>query len=127
MSPSSTPGAVGAPRPRAEGRLKVTGAVHYAADMPMPDLAHGWMVTGTVSRGRIRNIDASTALGMPGVLGYSTTATHPGSIPRPATTSARTAASGYCRTRRFHTRAGPSRWWWRKRPSRPERRQRRCG
>src|SRR3954471_21544373 len=69
MSPDSTPGAVGAARSRVEGRLKVNGAAHYAADIPMPDLAHGWMVTGAVSRGRIRDIDASTALGMPGVLG----------------------------------------------------------
>ncbi|MFJ9782637.1 xanthine dehydrogenase family protein molybdopterin-binding subunit [Amycolatopsis sp. NPDC101161] len=61
--------AVGTPRPRIEGRLKVTGAAHYAADIPIPDLAHGWMVTGTLSRGRIRDIDTSTALGMPGVLG----------------------------------------------------------
>ncbi|MEV6621894.1 molybdopterin cofactor-binding domain-containing protein, partial [Amycolatopsis sp. NPDC051114] len=69
MSANPASGAVGAPRPRTEGRLKVTGAAHYAADVPMPDLAHGWMVTGTVSRGRIRDIDASAALGMPGVLG----------------------------------------------------------
>ncbi|QKV75824.1 xanthine dehydrogenase family protein molybdopterin-binding subunit [Amycolatopsis sp. Hca4] len=61
--------AVGTPRPRIEGRLKVTGAAHYAADIPVPDLAHGWLVTATLSRGRIRDIDTSTALGMPGVLG----------------------------------------------------------
>jgi xanthine dehydrogenase YagR molybdenum-binding subunit len=69
MSTNPASGAVGAARPRTEGRLKVTGAVHYAADVPMPDLVHGWMVTGTVSRGRIRDIDASATLGMPGVLG----------------------------------------------------------
>ncbi|WP_432901521.1 xanthine dehydrogenase family protein molybdopterin-binding subunit [Micromonospora matsumotoense] len=69
MSADLNPGAVGAPRPRIEGPLKVTGAARYAADVPMPDLAHGWMVTATISRGRIRDIDASTALGMPGVLG----------------------------------------------------------
>ncbi|MFC4855964.1 xanthine dehydrogenase family protein molybdopterin-binding subunit [Actinophytocola glycyrrhizae] len=69
MSTEPAPGAVGAPRPRIEGRLKVTGAAHYAADVPVPDLTHGWMVTATVSRGRIRDIDASAALGMPGVLG----------------------------------------------------------
>ncbi|WP_284740483.1 xanthine dehydrogenase family protein molybdopterin-binding subunit [Amycolatopsis sp. RTGN1] len=67
MSPDL--GAVGAPRPRLEGRLKVTGAARYAADLPMPGLAHGWMVTATVSRGRIRDLDTSAVLGMPGVLG----------------------------------------------------------
>ncbi|MEU5943188.1 xanthine dehydrogenase family protein molybdopterin-binding subunit [Micromonospora sp. NPDC047548] len=69
MSADPTPCTVGAPRPRIEGRLKVTGSARYAADVLMPDLAHGWMVTATISRGRIRDIDASTALGMPGVLG----------------------------------------------------------
>nr|WP_211291515.1 molybdopterin cofactor-binding domain-containing protein [Micromonospora wenchangensis] len=69
MSTNLDPGAVGAPRPRIEGPLKVTGAARYAADVPMPDLVHGWMVTAPISRGRIRDIDTSTALGMPGVLG----------------------------------------------------------
>jgi len=60
---------VGAARPRIEGRLKVAGAARYASDVPMPELAHGWMVTATIAKGRIRDIDASTALGLPGVLG----------------------------------------------------------
>ncbi|GAA1013117.1 oxidoreductase [Acrocarpospora pleiomorpha] len=61
--------AIGDARPRIEGRLKVTGAARYAADEPAPDLAHGWMITATVARGRISAVDASAALGMPGVLG----------------------------------------------------------
>jgi xanthine dehydrogenase YagR molybdenum-binding subunit len=60
--------AVGTSRPRIEGRLKVTGAAQYAADVPMEDLVHGAFVTSTVSRGRIRDIDASAVLVMPGVL-----------------------------------------------------------
>lgn len=63
------PGAVGTARPRIEGAAKVTGRVRYAADEPMTDLAHGWVVTSTVTRGRIRDIDTSAALAMPGVLG----------------------------------------------------------
>ena len=59
---------VGTPRPRLEGRLKVTGAAPYATDVPVPGLAHGWMVTATVSRGRIRDLDATAALALPGVL-----------------------------------------------------------
>ena len=69
MSAEQITGAVGTPRPRIEGRSKVTGTARYAADVPMPDLAHGWMVTATISRGRLRDLDASAALGMPGVLG----------------------------------------------------------
>lgn len=62
------PGAVGTARPRMEGTAKVTGAVRYAADEPAGDPAHGWVVTSTVTRGRIREIDTSTVLAMPGVL-----------------------------------------------------------
>ncbi|MFB6777197.1 xanthine dehydrogenase family protein molybdopterin-binding subunit [Streptomyces sp. NPDC056352] len=62
-------GAIGASRPRVEGPAKVTGAVRYAADEPMSDLAHGWVVTSTVTRGRIRELDTSAVLAMPGVLG----------------------------------------------------------
>ncbi|GGP85920.1 xanthine dehydrogenase family protein molybdopterin-binding subunit [Saccharothrix coeruleofusca] len=69
MSPDRTVGAVGASRPRIEGGLKVTGAARYTADVPMPGLVHGQLVTATTSRGRVRDVDASTALGMPGVLG----------------------------------------------------------
>lgn len=69
MSTHSPTGAVGTARPRIEGRLKVTGAARYAADVALPGLAHGWMVTATISRGRISTIDTSAALGMPGVLG----------------------------------------------------------
>jgi xanthine dehydrogenase YagR molybdenum-binding subunit len=67
--PALTTGAVGTPRPRIEGRAKVTGTARYAADVPMPDLAFGCVVTSTVSRGRIRDIDTSAVLHMPGVLG----------------------------------------------------------
>jgi xanthine dehydrogenase YagR molybdenum-binding subunit len=67
--PDLTTGVVGIPRPRIEGRAKVTGTARYAADVPMPDLAFGCVVTSTVSHGRIRDIDASAILHMPGVLG----------------------------------------------------------
>ncbi|MFD9740378.1 xanthine dehydrogenase family protein molybdopterin-binding subunit [Umezawaea sp. NPDC059074] len=60
---------VGTARPRIEGRAKVTGRARYAADEPVEDLLHGWVVVSTVSRGRIRSIDTAAVLGMPGVLG----------------------------------------------------------
>ncbi len=53
---------------RIDGRAKVTGAAHYAAEIPAPDLAYGVVVSGTVARGRIKAIDAQAALGVPGVL-----------------------------------------------------------
>ncbi|WP_329256362.1 xanthine dehydrogenase family protein molybdopterin-binding subunit [Actinoallomurus sp. NBC_01490] len=60
--------ATGTPHTRREGRAKVTGEARYAADIPFAELAHGWLVTSTVARGRIRSIDADAVLAMPGVL-----------------------------------------------------------
>ncbi|MER6509846.1 xanthine dehydrogenase family protein molybdopterin-binding subunit [Nonomuraea sp. NPDC001636] len=61
--------AVGAARPRIEGRAKVTGAALYAADVPVPGLAFGVVVLATVSRGRVRDVGVCAVQGMPGVLG----------------------------------------------------------
>ena len=69
MSDGPMTDAVGTARPRIESRAKVTGTAAYAADVPVPGLVHGLMVTATVSRGRISDLDTSAALGMPGVVG----------------------------------------------------------
>lgn len=53
---------------RTDGRAKVTGAAHYAAEIPAPDLAYGVVVSGTVARGRIKAIDSDAARGVPGVI-----------------------------------------------------------
>ncbi|KGF78573.1 aldehyde oxidase [Massilia sp. JS1662] len=53
---------------RVDGRAKVTGAAHYAAEIPAPDLAYGVVVSGTVARGRIKAIDSAAARGVPGVI-----------------------------------------------------------
>nr|WP_189857574.1 xanthine dehydrogenase family protein molybdopterin-binding subunit [Streptomyces poonensis] len=60
--------ATGAPAERREGRQKVTGAARYAAEHPLPGRAHGWPLQAAVARGRVRRVDASGALEMPGVL-----------------------------------------------------------
>jgi xanthine dehydrogenase YagR molybdenum-binding subunit len=62
-------GVVGTARPRIEGEAKVTGRARYAADEHMRGVVFGAVVLSRVSRGRIRGIDASAVLGMPGVLG----------------------------------------------------------
>jgi xanthine dehydrogenase YagR molybdenum-binding subunit len=54
--------------PRIDGRAKVTGAAHYAAEIPAPDLAYGVVVSGTVARGRIKAIHADAARAVPGVI-----------------------------------------------------------
>jgi xanthine dehydrogenase YagR molybdenum-binding subunit len=61
-------GSVGTAHTRVEGHEKVTGAARYAAEIPFAELAHGWLVLSTITRGRIRSIDTGPVLAMPGVL-----------------------------------------------------------
>ncbi|WP_043715185.1 xanthine dehydrogenase family protein molybdopterin-binding subunit [Kutzneria sp. 744] len=60
---------LGVSRPRIEGPGKVTGGVRYAADEPVKNLAFGCIVTSTISRGRVADIDIAAVQGMPGLLG----------------------------------------------------------
>lgn len=59
---------IGSELPRIDGPLKTSGTAMYAADYHFPHLVHGVPVTSTVSAGKIRSIDTSTAEKMPGVL-----------------------------------------------------------
>ncbi|WP_114395335.1 xanthine dehydrogenase family protein molybdopterin-binding subunit [Oleisolibacter albus] len=68
-----TPGGqIGRPVNRVDGRLKVTGAARYAAEHTAPDLAHGYIVSSAIAKGRITRIDTSAALALPGVLAVFT-------------------------------------------------------
>ncbi|MFJ4322619.1 xanthine dehydrogenase family protein molybdopterin-binding subunit [Streptomyces tricolor] len=69
---------LGAPAERREGRQKVTGAARYAAEYTLPGRAHAWPVPAAVARGRVRAVDTSAALALPGVLAVLT----PGDAPR---------------------------------------------
>jgi xanthine dehydrogenase YagR molybdenum-binding subunit len=53
---------------RVDGVAKVTGKAKYAAEYGAPNLAHGFIVLGTIARGRIRSIDTKEAERAPGVL-----------------------------------------------------------
>ncbi|GLW10173.1 oxidoreductase [Microtetraspora sp. NBRC 13810] len=77
LAPGRT-GVVGTARTRLEGRAKVTGAARYAGEVPFAELAHGWVATSSVARGRIRSIDTEAVLAMPGVLAVL----HHGNAPR---------------------------------------------
>jgi xanthine dehydrogenase YagR molybdenum-binding subunit len=68
-SPAPTRTTVGVPQTRVEGRAKVTGEARYSGEIPFAELAHGWLVTSTIARGRIRSIDTESVLAMSGVLG----------------------------------------------------------
>ncbi|MBV8092202.1 MAG: xanthine dehydrogenase family protein molybdopterin-binding subunit, partial [Acetobacteraceae bacterium] len=53
---------------RVDGPAKVTGAAKYAAEFSTPDLAHGYVVSSAIAKGRINRIDTSAALAVPGVV-----------------------------------------------------------
>ncbi|MET9912449.1 xanthine dehydrogenase family protein molybdopterin-binding subunit [Streptomyces sp. NPDC006476] len=77
-TPTARKNAVGTAHTRVEGRDKVTGAARYAGEIPFADLAYGWLVVSTVTRGRIRSIDTADVLAMPGVVAIL----HHGNAPR---------------------------------------------
>ncbi|QJP13746.1 xanthine dehydrogenase family protein molybdopterin-binding subunit [Starkeya sp. ORNL1] len=59
---------IGTGASRIDGRAKVTGAAKYAAEHNTPGLAHGYVVTSSIAKGRIVGIDAGAALRVAGVL-----------------------------------------------------------
>ncbi len=59
---------VGSARSRVDGPAKVTGAAKYAGEFTAPDLAHGYVVSSAITKGRITAIDAAAALAVPGVI-----------------------------------------------------------
>lgn len=75
MSPTSNDQenkAVGKPIDRVDGRLKVTAGARYAAEFPLPNLAHAVLLQSTIARGRIKSIDTKAAEKAPGVIALIT-------------------------------------------------------
>src|SRR5688572_25741915 len=68
---------IGVSRPRADSEMKVTGATRYAADLPVQGLLHARVVPSVYAHARIRGIDASAALAVPGVVAVLTAADLP--------------------------------------------------
>lgn len=64
--------AIGKPMDRVDGRLKVTGAARYSAEMEVPDLVHAVLVMSAIAKGRIQQIDTQAAERAPGVLAVIT-------------------------------------------------------
>ncbi len=58
----------GKPIDRVEGRLKITGAATYSAEFNIPNMAHGVIITSTITKGHINQIDAAPARKLPGVI-----------------------------------------------------------
>jgi xanthine dehydrogenase YagR molybdenum-binding subunit len=59
---------IGTATSRIDGVAKVTGAAKYAAEHNAPGLVHGSVVTSTITKGRIRRIDPSSARRVEGVI-----------------------------------------------------------
>ena len=74
MTATST---LGKPTSRVDGRAKVTGAAKYAAEYNVPELAHGFVVTSAIAKGRIARIDMADALALDGVIAVLTHANRP--------------------------------------------------
>lgn len=53
---------------RVDGRVKVTGAAKYSAEVQLPDLTYGVLVESTVGQGVITKIDTKKAEWAPGVI-----------------------------------------------------------
>lgn len=71
---------IGKPASRVDGRAKVTGEAKYAAEFSAPDLAHGFVVSSAIARGKIKRIDTSKALALEGVLEVFTHENRPGYV-----------------------------------------------
>jgi xanthine dehydrogenase YagR molybdenum-binding subunit len=63
---------VGKPIDRVDGRLKVTGAAHYAAEFPLENLVHAVLIGSSITRGTIKSIDTTAAEKLPGVIAIIT-------------------------------------------------------
>jgi xanthine dehydrogenase YagR molybdenum-binding subunit len=61
-------GLLGKPTKRIDGRAKVTGTATYAAEFPVKNAAHGYLVTSTVAKGKIISIETGAAEKANGVL-----------------------------------------------------------
>jgi len=68
MDVTSARNYLGAPVSRVDGGAKVSGAAKYAAEHDAPRLAHGYVVSSAIARGRLVSIDPDPALAIPGVL-----------------------------------------------------------
>src|SRR6185369_6641303 len=57
---------------RHDGADKVTGKAVYAADVQLPNMAHGKLIRSPHAHARIKSIDVSEALKTPGVFAVAT-------------------------------------------------------
>src|SRR5438045_9698411 len=68
---------------RVDGRLKVTGAATYAAELQRSQLTYGVLIQSAIANGRVVKIDISAAKSAPGVIEILTRENTPGFKPYP--------------------------------------------
>src|SRR5207248_4355935 len=61
---------MGAPTPRYDARLKVTGQARYPADTPVANPAYAVLVTSTIAKGTLTSLDLEDARAVPGYPRY---------------------------------------------------------
>jgi xanthine dehydrogenase YagR molybdenum-binding subunit len=59
---------IGQPISRLEGKLKVTGAAKYSGEYNVPDLLYGYVVSSSVTKGKIIKISTKAAQALTGVI-----------------------------------------------------------
>src|SRR5690348_10448417 len=59
---------MGAPVPRYDARLKVTGQARYPADTPLANPAFATLVTSAIAKGSLTSLELDDALAVSGVL-----------------------------------------------------------
>ncbi len=79
---------LGKPMSRVDGVAKVTGKAKYAAEFQVPNLAYGFIVTSTATKGRIKAIDTAEAERAPGVVRVMTHLNAPKLGPKKSTEEA---------------------------------------
>jgi xanthine dehydrogenase YagR molybdenum-binding subunit len=60
----------GQPVNRVDGIAKVTGQARYTAEYHVDGLLHSYIINSTITKGSIKDIDASAALALPGVIAF---------------------------------------------------------
>ena len=60
---------VGRPAPRQDGLQRARGQAHFTADLQLPGMLHAAVLRSPHARARVKRLDLSGALALPGVLG----------------------------------------------------------
>ena len=63
---------IGQAKKRVTGKLKTTGGAKYAAEFKIENVAHGFLTTSTIAKGRIVDIDTREAQALPNVIAIVT-------------------------------------------------------